>query len=419
MVGRKSHRAKILSLGLVLLPAALLWAQSPNRILFRQQPVFLNGVNVPWNAFGTDVGRHPSWGVLYDANFFDSVFAAVAAAGGNSVRWWIHCDGRSTPEFDGQGMVTGLDSEFVPEFQAILDAAERHGVLVMPSLWSFDLAKDFTASAGPYAGLHIQLVTDTAHTRSYIEKVLTPLAQRFGTHPALVAWEICNEPEWMLDNDGSTPQRATTRQLQAWTGRLAAAIHRAAPQALVTTGSASLKWDWDNPTGTERNLWSDSALFAATGDSLAKLDFYQVHYYSWMRGSGWTYSPFDKKAAAWKLNKPVLIGEFPGNGESGYRTEAQFYQGAVDSGYAGAMAWSYSGVDQYGSWADIRPGLQAAAKALGISAIRANATPGRGARISLSDFPEYPRAISAAGKPFRFDGKRLPEKPRRSGANLR
>jgi hypothetical protein len=378
-------------LGMLLLACVAASAQSGNRILFNQKPVFLNGVNVPWNAFGTDAGKHPTWGVLYDAKFFDSLFAAVAKAGGNSVRWWVHCDGRSSPEFDNQGMVTGLDPEFIPHFDSILTAAQRHGILVMPCLWSFDMAKDFTASAGPYAGKHIKLITDSAYTQSYIDKVMTPLAQRYANHPALVAWEICNEPEWMLDIDGSTLQRATALQLQAWTGKLAAAIHRAAPKALVTTGSASLKWNWNNPTGTERNLWSDSALIAAAGDPLAKLDFYQVHYYSWMRGSGWTYSPFDKKASAWNLDKPVIIGEFPGISEPGYRTEAQFYQNAVDSSYAGAMAWSYSGVDEFGAWGGIESGVRSAANSLGIT--------------SIQPAPSTRRRGNGRGKSFRADGK--------------
>ncbi len=395
------------SLGILLLACFSASAQFSNRILFNQKPIFLNGVNVPWNAFGTDVGKHSTWGVLYSPTFFDSLFSAVAKAGGNSVRWWVHCDGRSTPEFDNQGMVTGLDSEFFSHFDAILSAAERHGILVMPSLWSFDMAKDFTASAGPYAGMHAKLITDSTYTRAYIDKVMTPLAQRYANHPALVAWEICNEPEWMLDKDGSTQQRVTTLQLQAWTGKLAAAIHRAAPKALVTTGSASLKWNWNNPTGTERNLWSDSALITATGDSLAKLDFYQVHYYSWMRGGGWTYSPFDKKASAWNLGKPIVIGEFPGISEAGYLTETQFYQNAVDSSYAGAMSWSYSGVDQFGAWSSIEAGVQAAAKSLGITSIQRRPH----SRSQGKDGMEVPFSVAWRGFPYleknyRVDGKK-------------
>src|SRR3990172_8371754 len=92
----------------ILCAVGMAGAQFSSRIPFNGQNLFLNGVNAAWNVFGVDVGRHPSWGVLHNIAFFYSMFARVKRAGGNSVRWWLHCDGRSTPEFDGLGMVTGL-----------------------------------------------------------------------------------------------------------------------------------------------------------------------------------------------------------------------------------------------------------------------------------------------------------------------
>src|SRR3989338_9307375 len=172
-------------------------AQFSNRISFNGQNLFLNGVNAAWNQFGVDVGRHPSWGVLHNIAFFDSMFARVRREGGNSVRWWVHCDGRASPEFDGAGLVTGLDAEFFPHFDAILNSAARNGVFLMPALWSFDMAN----------GNHGRLVTDSLATLSYINNALLPMVRRYRGHPALLAWEICNEPEWMLDTDGSTTQR--------------------------------------------------------------------------------------------------------------------------------------------------------------------------------------------------------------------
>ncbi len=346
---------------LLLLPVRIQAQPGPDLLPIAGKPLFANGINAAWNHFGTDVGRHASWGVLYDSAFFDDMFREVAKAGGNSVRWWLHCDGRSTPEFDSHGIVTGLDVEFFDHFDAILRAAVRHTVKVMPVLWSFDMANDVTANAGPYGGKHIKLITDTSATQAYIHHVLTPLIRRYKGHAGILAWEICNEPEWMLEGDGSTLQRASALELQRWHGLLAGAIHREDPTALVTTGSASFKWNWDNPTGSERNLWSDSALIAASGDPKGFLDFYQVHYYSWMRGNTWTYSPFDKPASFWKLDKPVMVGEFPALGETGYKTSVEMHRWLADQGYTGSFSWTYKGNDEYGKWSDAKPGVESIA----------------------------------------------------------
>jgi hypothetical protein len=142
---------------------------------------------------------------------------------------------------------------------------------------------------------------------------------------------------------------------------LAAAIRRADPGALVTTGSASFKWCSTDPAA-KGNYWSDQALQAAAGgDALARLDFYQVHYYSWMRGNGWTYSPWDKRRAAWGLDKPVIIGEVAAKGEAGYLDPVQMHVRSVDSGYAGIMSWAYldNRADKEGAWADAKPGVAA------------------------------------------------------------
>jgi len=117
-----------------------------------------------------------------------------------------------------------------------------------------------------------------------------------------------------------------------------------------------------------------------------------------MRGAGWSYSPFDRNASYWRLDKPVIIGELPGVGEAGYRTLTQMYRWALDSSYAGIMAWTYAGNDANGSWTDIRPGVQAVAPSVSM-------VPGgkgeRQMRILKSFDP-------GAGSWYRLDGRRNP-----------
>ena len=304
----------------------------------------MNGINMALNNWGEDLTR-------YDSAVFGNMFKSIAEAGGNSVRWWLHCDGQATPAYDAQGKVTGMPEQAFVNLGRLLDLAAANRVLLMPVLWSFDMANRN----------HAILVSDSAYTNSYIRNILTPLVTRYKGHPGLLAWEICNEPEWMLDDDGSTTQRVTKAQLQRFHGLFAAAIHRADPGALVTTGSASFKWNSTAP-GTKGNYYSDQALQAAAGgDPLARLDFYQIHYYSWMRGQGWTYSPWDKQMSFWGLDKPVVIGELPARGQAGYLNPIQMHVASVDSGYAGVMSWAYldNRTDKEGAWAEAKPGIEA------------------------------------------------------------
>ena len=62
---------------------------------------FFAGVNIPWHNFGYDIGSS------FSKEWFDSAFANVSARGANSVRFWLHADGRASPTFAADGSVTG------------------------------------------------------------------------------------------------------------------------------------------------------------------------------------------------------------------------------------------------------------------------------------------------------------------------
>ena len=136
---------------------------------------YLNGVNVPWRQFGIDFGTHPSWGANYDGTWFNNAFVAMKAQGINSARIWVHCDGRASPEFNASGDVTGLDSNFIPNLQDMLDKANASGIKIQLCLWSFDMCNDNTGGAGPYGGKHANLITNTTYRSNYITKALNPM----------------------------------------------------------------------------------------------------------------------------------------------------------------------------------------------------------------------------------------------------
>lgn len=342
----------------LLFAAIVVAAQPANTIRYNGKNYYINGINVPWNAFGTDVGSHYQWGSLYSPSFFTTFFQACQTYGVNCVRLWIHCDGRSTPEFDENGNVTGLDTNFFSNFDDIVRLAAAKNIMVMPCLWSFDMTKDFTSGAGKYGGLHAGLIQDTNKTRSYINNALVPMVKRYAATCNLFAWEIINEPEWSISGPGNTAQLVSAQEMVRFCAMIAEAIHLNSGK-MVTVGSACLKWCSSLQPPAEAHYWSDSSFQAVYKKPKVFLDFYQIHYYDWMFNVDWGYDPFQaaRTPAYWKLDKPTLIGESPG--QAGKYTMKQMIDSAFAHGYAGIMPWSYNAKDGAGAWDACKTELKA------------------------------------------------------------
>jgi hypothetical protein len=332
-------------------------------ITYNGKAYYINGVNVPWNQFGSDAGTHYAWGHGYSPGWFEAFFSQCQQYGVNCVRWWVHCDGRTSPVFNDSGYVTGLDATFLTDFEDILARGQAHNVMVMPCLWSFDMTKDNTGGAGKYGGKHSDLIRNTLKTQSYIDNALIPIVKKFAATPNLFAYEIINEPEWSVSDIGAggAGDMVLKVEMQRFCGMIAAAIHTNSNKT-VTVGSAALKWCSPRVGPAVLNMWSDSALKAATSNNAkAILDFYQIHYYDWMNNADWGYDPFQlspaKTPAWWQLDKPVLVGECPGT--NGIYTVAQLFANCYTNGYCGIMPWSYNANDGAGTWDGVKNQLKA------------------------------------------------------------
>jgi mannan endo-1,4-beta-mannosidase len=208
--------------------------------------------------------------------------AKIEAAGGNAVRLWLHVDGSWSPKFDSMGHATGADTDsLIKELGQFLDAAQKHNVFIIICLWNGAVKPEHM----------VQLYHDEAALQSYLDKVLTPMAKGLANHKALAAWEIINEAAGsitqgttdsnkcfdthVLTNSGANwaGTGLTMKEVLRFINRHAAAIHSAAPGALVTTGA------WTEKAGSDAfgfNYYSDECLTAAGGKSNGHLDFYQV-----------------------------------------------------------------------------------------------------------------------------------------------
>jgi hypothetical protein len=312
--------------GIVLLSGFSAHADN-SRIHYNDQDLFLNGLNLAWRNFADDIGPNSS---TPDMAHFESVFSQMEANGANVMRLWLHTTGYSTPQFNSSGVVIGPGTNTISDLEAILDLAWEHNISLMLCLWSFDmLQNNYNNTTWNKA-----ILTESTKMQAYIDTCLVPMVTALQGHPAIVAWEIFNEPEGMTTQFGWSDVRVTMSDIQWSVNKMAGAIHRADPSVLVTNGC------WDMQAGTDvdghYNYYTNARLIAAGGDTDGILDFYCIHYYDW---AGTEHSPFQHSASYWGLDKPLVIAEFFPN--CTYCTSTS-YESLYQNGYAGAMAWSWT-----------------------------------------------------------------------------
>lgn len=348
------HARTILAAVVALASTSL--STQPDRVTLPYgQKIFVSGINVAWKSFAGDVGN-----TAIDTAWFSTMLQGVADSGGNAVRWWLFTNCSNAPTFDASTkLVNGLGTATVSNVRKVLDMAYARGISVDLCLLSFDMMK---TNQGADTAANKKILQTDAGRKAFLDNAVVPLVAAIGRHPAVLDWEIFNEPEGMViplvGNWGNMDSGIAIPDIQKMVNQAAGAIHRAVPGVLVSDGS----WAFiasSNTISGDHDYYSDSALKAAGGDADGTLDFLMVHYYEW---AGKTHSPFHHPASYWGLSKPLVIGEFPAKGLSdslGPMTPADCWKYLYDNGYAGAMGWTYTAHDGFGGLPEAGQGMRA------------------------------------------------------------
>jgi sugar phosphate isomerase/epimerase len=283
----------------------------------RQPNRFVIGANLPWIDYGADIGSnawHPDGGLGARPESLarlDRTLAALAADGVRVVRVFLLCDARSGVRFDAAGWPLGLDETAWADLDALFTSARDHGIGLMPVLFDFHLCSDARIVNGVQLGGRARLVADPAARGALLERVVAPIAERYGSDDAVAAWDVMNEPEWCLKRRRRPRARVTFDAMQRFLAGAVESVRRRARQPVTVGCAGTWRLDLVRPLG---------------------LDFYEVHWYERFGRAA-----LERPVADLDLgHHAVILGEFPGRTAS----VADVLDAAKRAGYEGALLWS-------------------------------------------------------------------------------
>jgi hypothetical protein len=267
-----------------------------NRLEINGQPLFISGMNIAWHNFARDVGDAAISGSSM-ANYIKQ----ISGAGGNALRWWLHTDAQVDPKMNDNGQVTGIGTNTINNMRTVLDTAYKYGVVVSMCLFSFDLLQNDGNKTDAQMERNYKFLTEPANLDSYITNALRPILDAVGSHPAILCWEVFNEPEGMSTEHGWATRKIAHSNIMRFTNKIAGEVHRRTKK-MASTGIHEY-------SSGELSRYTDAKLKAAGNDNDGYLDFYMIHHYPEYEGA--SSSPFKNAASHWNMDRPILIGEFP------------------------------------------------------------------------------------------------------------
>jgi hypothetical protein len=247
----------------------------------------------------------------------------MSSLGVRTVRWFAFADGRAGITYDAAGLPSGLDEFVMRDFDAALEIAQHHNIGINFVLLDYRFLWDARTDNGVQLGGRAPILATPAGQQALIRNVFEPVFRRYAHNPAILSWEVMNEPEWTLIDAGDVDRKTISQPLTlasfcAFAQTVIDDIHNIAG-SYATIGSADAKW---------AHNWLGLGL-----------DYYQIHFYDWMKPFS-TDNLYTMRAESLQLDRPVVVGEFPADHSTVAGLE-DYLDTWYKSNYAGAWSWSF------------------------------------------------------------------------------
>ena len=194
------------------------------------EKIWMNGMNTPWHKWD-------DFGGGYDADWWREVFGAMHADGMNCARVWLTCTGTVGFVFDDNGIITGMTDKFWEDLDSLFEIARENQIYIMATLISFDHFKNNNKEEWR------DIAQNSDKADAYVNNYVIPLVERYKDNPYLWSIDLCNEPDWIFENEECG--QISWDCLGELFARSAAAIHEHSSDILVTIGFGVIKYNSD------------------------------------------------------------------------------------------------------------------------------------------------------------------------------